>query len=107
MNAGNWQRDLLRIVLYSSGVVIAFLGVPTLVVVIVTVIQTASAMSFVRDMGRAMSEAFGGGTGGIGAAAWILILQPVVQIIAGILLARWSGWFARVVFPDQPAPRDA
>ena len=100
MNIGNWQRDLLRIMLYAAGVVIAFLGVPTLVVAWVALIKT---MCTIQSMARVMSEAFGPDTGVFG---WMLVIQPALQTISGILLVRWSGWFARVVFPDQPTPSD-
>jgi hypothetical protein len=100
MNTGNWQRDLLRIVLYGAGVIVAFLAIPTFIVGWITLIKAMSAMN---EVSQAMSQALGGGMGSLGDIGWLLVLQPALQILVGILLARWSGWFARVVFPDQHA----
>lgn len=85
----NWQRDLLKILLYAAGVIITAMAVPTFfTVVMVTLTQAQSASHGSAD------------------PIWLLTLQPTVEIIAGLLLARWSGWLAVTVFPDQPVRDD-
>lgn len=89
----NWQRDLVRIVLYVAGVVIAVLAIPALISAIALMIKiSADANSLMGGMMRVT---------GMQDAGWIALIQPVVQIIVGVFLAELSDLIASRMYSDH------
>lgn len=103
LNERNWQRDLLKILLYAAGVIITMIAIPTFFTVLFTLIQVMSSAS--GNLSDPMSMVQVRMQGAIAGMGWLMIVQPIVQIFAGLLLARWSGWLAVTVYPFH-APDD-
>lgn len=85
-NTTDWQRDVVHIVLYVVGVLVFVTTAPDVVRAII---------SAVVGMSEETLESY------YVHNRWVNLSTPLLQTIAGLLLARMSGSLAARVFPDR------
>jgi len=93
MELGNWQRDVVKIVLYVAGVLMAVMPVIELVTFMLAATDLFEYSYGVRLSSDQMA--------GLPYAA----LQSTVRAIVGILLAAMSTKLSHWAFPDRPVAR--